>query len=852
MKPFSSMAIPHSDIREGRLTMEVFAADLWEVFKGRAPDEYKDPHIFFKKTYMTEGLKNLLYMTEKRLKGEGGDPIIQLQTPFGGGKTHSLIAIFHKAKEWGVNVVVFDGTALDPREVTPWEEIERQLTGKNELLKGRTSPGKEKLITLFWEHQPLLILIDEILQYTTKAASVQVGESTLASQLLSFMQELTGVVRSLDRTMLIVTLPSSILEHYDQSAERLFQQLQKVVGRMERIYTPVKEEEICSVIKRRLFTHINEGEARDVIEDFLDYAEREGVLSAEEKSAYREKFIRCFPFQPEVIDILYKRWGSFPTFQRTRGVLRLLSLVVYSLLNSGGPFIRLADFDLANDDIKRELIKHIGQEYDSVIAADITSLDSGAKKVDGDLGDAYTPFSFGTKAATTIFMYSFSGGVEKGATLREIKLSCAVPGNPSSIVAEAVSKLEERLFYLHEEGGKYFFTNQPNLNRILLTKMESISEEKLEEEEKIALSRNLSKRDIEIYIWPESTKDVPDTKRLKLIIMKELNEEECRKFLENYGEQPRVYRNTLIFLCPSEADRPKFINSLKEKIAWQLIDRDKTLNLTRKQLGEVRERMKRAESQVEEDVKTLYRLVLLPSREGLKSLDLGVPTYGADTSINERVLKRLKEEKELLEKISPLVIKEKYLKDRDYVETKNILESFFRTPGEIRLLSENPFREALIEGINQGLFGLGHLENGTVVCDALKSTANPELVEGEVIVKPDLCLEEKPEVTSEEMIQTSTSILGEETEEIEEPTTQEPVYEPVQKYKTIKLKLSVPAGRLSDVARMLNYLKRKFDKVDVTVEIYADGGEITVSEYEDKILEAIKQADISLEEESPE
>jgi predicted AAA+ superfamily ATPase len=125
MKPFSTIAIPHRDILEGRLTMDVFAADLWEVFKGRAPEEYQDSDIFFGKTYITDGLKNLLDITKKRLKGEGGDPIIQIQTPFGGGKTHSLIALYHKTKEWGVNVVVIDGSALDPKEVTIWEEIER-------------------------------------------------------------------------------------------------------------------------------------------------------------------------------------------------------------------------------------------------------------------------------------------------------------------------------------------------------------------------------------------------------------------------------------------------------------------------------------------------------------------------------------------------------------------------------------------------------------------------------------------------------------------------------------------------------------------------------------------------------
>ena len=125
MKPFHTIAVPHSDILDGKLTMDVFAADLWEVSQDRGPDEYRDSETFFRKTYETEGLQNILTMVRKRLQGKGGDAVIQLQTPFGGGKTHALIALYHKAKEWGTKTVVIVGTALDPR-VTLWGMIEEQ------------------------------------------------------------------------------------------------------------------------------------------------------------------------------------------------------------------------------------------------------------------------------------------------------------------------------------------------------------------------------------------------------------------------------------------------------------------------------------------------------------------------------------------------------------------------------------------------------------------------------------------------------------------------------------------------------------------------------------------------------
>lgn len=327
MKPFSTIAIPHEDILKGRLTMDVFAADLWEVSKGRGPDEYKDADTFFAKTYLTQGLGNLLRIVEKRLHGDGGDPVIQIQTPFGGGKTHALIAMYHKAKGWGAKKVVIAGTAPSAEDTTLWGLMEKQLTGKVERLSGKTAPGKDAIRALLSQNQPVLILMDEVLEYMTKAAGVNVAESTLAAQTMAYMQELSEVASTLDKVCLVITLPSSIVEHYDEGAERLFQQLQKVAGRVEKIYTPVQENEIAKIIRRRLFSDLDKSSAKEVVSRFMQYAQKEGIIPLDiEPSEYRNRFLDSYPFMPEVVDVLYHRWGSFPTFQRTRGVLRLLAL----------------------------------------------------------------------------------------------------------------------------------------------------------------------------------------------------------------------------------------------------------------------------------------------------------------------------------------------------------------------------------------------------------------------------------------------------------------------------------------------------------------------------------------------
>ena len=855
MRPFTTVAVPHDDILKEKLTMDVFAADLWQVYKGTAPAEYQDPREFFRKTFLTKGMSYLIDVVRNRLEGRGGDPVIQLQTPFGGGKTHSLIALYHKAKtEFNANVVVLSGTAFDPRDTFLWEEIERQLTGKVEILKGNISPGKEKLRKVLENHQPLLILMDEILEYTIRADGVKVGNTTLGDQTLCFVQELTETLPTLSNSVLVFTLPSSLLEHFDERGEKRFQQLQKFVGRMEKVLTPIEDEEVAHVIRRRLFKNVDESLAEEIIQEFIDYAEREGFLKMD-KVLYKQRFKASYPFQPEVIDVLYKRWGSFPTFQRTRGVLRLLALVVKSLKDSNLPFISLGNIDLSNEEIRRELIKHIGSEYDSVIAADITSSDSGAKKVDTSLGTSYLSFRLGTKIATTIFMYSFSGGPEKGANLGEIKLSCARPEFQSSIIVEALEKLRNTLFYLYDSESIYLFTNKPNLNRILLNKIDGISEARLIEVEEHLLRQIFKKSEhFDVYICPKDTKDIPDTEKLKLIIMEGNNPTMIKEFIETYGDRPRVYRNTMIFLCPLEGEKSKFLDMLRKKLAWEEIEKDRNLELTPDQKERVKNNIKTLNENIKERIKSVYRIIYLPNKDEPERIHLGAPTYIGKKEYTDEIYPRLKEEGKILEKISPHLLKEKYLKTKDYVNTKNILDSFYKIPGELRIKSKEVLARAIKEGVKLGEFGLGYLENGKIECKYYKTVAEPYFEETEVLIKKELCKEEKEEDKPEPIYgkpetQGKTVVEG----KVEEPSPPHTIIPEssatLPKYRQLSLKLSIPSGKFSDVVKTINFIKQKFSNVEIKIEISAKNGEILKTEYEDKIKEAINQLDLEIEEE---
>lgn len=845
MKAFQTIAIPHKDILEGRLTMDVFAADLYEVSQNRGPDEYRDAETFFRKTYLTEGLKNLLNIVGKRLNGKGGDPVIQIQTPFGGGKTHALIALYHKAKDWKAQPVVISGTALSPKE-TLWGVIEKQLTGKNESLTGNISPGKETIRKIFSEKQPLLILMDEVLEYATKAAGVKVGESTLAAQTIAFIQELTETAGILDKVCLVITLPSSIIEHYDESAERLYLQLQKVAGRVEKIYTPVEENEIAKVIRRRLFSDINEQEAKRVISEFIEYAEREGIIpTGTEPSEYRDRFMDSYPFMPEVLDVLYHRWGSFPNFQRTRGVLRILSLVIDSLKGRGRPFISLADFDLSNQEIRQELLKHIGTEFNSVVAQDITDADAGAKKVDLSLGSAYRGLNLGTRTATTIFLYSFSGGSERGATLGEIKRCATTTENPPSVIAEAIEQLKGKLFYLQTAGDKYLFSNQPNLNRILLTKMENIGTKEVSDMEYTLLKQSLEGGRFKVFIWEENTGNIPDSEELKLVVLKKGDNELIDSILKNKGASPRVYRNTLFFLYPMESERIGFVTTIKKKIAYDYIEQDKNLPLSDEQRKGIKRELKKIEEGLKESIRRLYRTLAIPDKSGVKVLDLGIPTFGEEKAIDYEVYEKLRAEGEILERIVPLLIKEKYLGDRDYLSTGQLYQSSLRTPGEPRPINKSVLEQGIAEGIQKGIFGLGEIEGGSPVCRYFREHAPVSFSDKEVIIREHICHEQKDkEERAEERKPLSSQATGQIfiSEDVKEERAGAVSTEGYR--ENLLFRFIIPKGKVSDIMRILNYLQSQFKTLEI--ELIATDGRISNQDLEDKVKEAFRQLGIEI------
>ncbi|MCY3548948.1 MAG: DUF499 domain-containing protein [Candidatus Poribacteria bacterium] len=754
LPPFETIAKPHSDIRTGNFTADAYAARLGQVVNNQGSREYRNPQQFFERTHITDGLKTLLSGVEGRLKGrnrQNKDPIIRLQTPFGGGKTHTLIALYHKTKEWNALPVVMVGSAMDPGHGdTFWGAIERQLTGNLQHFTMQVAPGSDSLADIFDRTQkPVLILMDEVLNYLERAAGVSVYESTLAEQTIAFMLSLTEAVASNKRITFVATLQESeiapIIEKFPLFTELL--------ARMRRVVTPVEETEIASIIRKRLFAEANSNEVKRITQEFAKYARQENILPPGiQESEYRKQFMESYPFQPEVIDVLYKRWGSFPNFQRTRGVLRFLSRVVHRASGKNRPYITLADFDLTDSDIRGELLEHIDAPYRGIINNDITGRTAGAKAVDKTSGGTYQHLALGTRTATAIFLYSFTGGMERGATLEEIKRSAAVLEHPAAIIDTAKHQLTEHLFYLRTKNRKTYFDTQPNLNRIVQTRMENVDPEvvkaRVAAQLRISFKAGREAR-LKIHCLPKDSMAVPDDETLKLIVLDRRDDAFCQDLIENRGETRRIYRNTLFFILPATGEATELKAETRKIIAYEEIKKDTSLNLSKEQKREVDDALKQSNSSLEGALRQDYRTVLVPQKDGFTEEDLGPRVVGMTPPFDEEVYDLLCVKNAIATNLGPQNIAIAYLQNNDTVSTVQLLNTSLRTPGEKRV-QRHTWIEGIRRGIETGIFGIGERAADKLVPRAF-NTALPEvtLTDAEVIIQPNLARES---ITPEEIL----------------------------------------------------------------------------------------------------
>src|SRR2546426_8390662 len=581
LKPWREVVTPHKDVASGRYQQAEFAADLWQVHLGEGTDEYKNPVEFFRRTYLTESLKGMLVGAVRRLAGQGGDPVLQLQTNFGGGKTHSMLALYHLfsgtapadlvgidavmqeagvAKLPVVKRVVLVGNKISPgnpvKKVdgtmvrTVWGELAWQLGGKKAFDRVRaddekaTSPG-DVLRELFKEYGPCLVLIDEWVAYARQLHDQSDLPAGGFETQFSFAQVLTESAKAAKSCLLGISLPASDTQGSPHTqaddvevggirGREALDRLRNVVGRVESSWRPATAEEGFEIVRRRLFEPLagpNAFKQRDVTA--RAFAHLYHAQSAEfppecRGGDYEKRIQAAYPIHPEIFDRLYTDWSTLVKFQRTRGVLRLMAAVIHSLWEKGdrNPLILPSTVPIDDARVQSELTRYLSDNWAPIIERDVDGPNSLPLKIDAEqpnLGKLHAT----RRVARTIYLGSAPTTVaaHRGLEDRRVKLGCMMPGESPAVFGDALRRLAAAATYLYQDGPRFWYATQPTVTKLAEDRAEQLNRDpiphKVAQELDERLRADLRKNGdfSRIHPLPRSGADVPDDLDTRLIVL---------------------------------------------------------------------------------------------------------------------------------------------------------------------------------------------------------------------------------------------------------------------------------------------------------------------------------------------
>ncbi|MBR1140431.1 MULTISPECIES: Swt1 family HEPN domain-containing protein [Bradyrhizobium] len=578
LRPWREVVTPHADVASGRYQQAEFAADLWQVHLGEGSDEYRKPAEFFRRTFLTESLKGLLVGGVQRLSGQGGDPVVQLQTNFGGGKTHSMLALYHLfggaspgelagvdavLAEAGVKAlpkarrVVLVGNKISPGNPvtkpdgtvvrTLWGELAYQLGGARAFARiakddeNATSPG-DALRELFVEYGPCLVLMDEWVAYARQLHDQSDLPAGGFETQFTFAQALTESAKLAKNCLLVVSLPASDtagsphtqaddVEVGGIRGREALDRLRNVVGRVESSWRPATAEEGFEIVRRRLFEPIS-GEMfkqRDLTaRAFGDLYQAQAAEFPPECHAgdYERRIQAAYPIHPEIFDRLYTDWSTLVKFQRTRGVLRLMAAVIHSLWEKGdrSPLILPSTVPIDDPRVQFELTRYLSDNWVPIIEKDVDGPNSLPLRIDGEVPNL-GKLSATRRVARTIYLGSAptTAAAHRGLEDRRVKLGCVVPGETPAVFGDALRRLASVATYLYQDGPRAWYATQPTVTKLAEDRAEQLKRDpdKVAAELEARLRADL-KRDGDfsrIHPMPRSGADVPDDYDARLVVL---------------------------------------------------------------------------------------------------------------------------------------------------------------------------------------------------------------------------------------------------------------------------------------------------------------------------------------------
>jgi len=761
--PWREIATPHKDVASGGYQQAEFAADLGQVFRGEGSDEYRDPKEFFRRTYLTEGLTSLLTLAVERLTGGGGEPVVGLQTNFGGGKTHSLLSLYHAfsgvtptdllgvepvLEKAGIRELpsvrraVLVGTSISPGRIhdkpdgtrvrTLWGELAWQLGGAAgyEMVaqddEKATNPG-DQLNKLFREFGPCLVLIDEWVAYARQLYGVEGLPAGSFDTHYSFAQALTEAAHAVDGTLVVVALPASDIEIGGEGGEETLKKLSNVVARKASPWRPALPEESFEIVRRRLFDEMTDPVTyanRDAtVKAFMDLYKAQGQEFPSDcrEADYGRLLASAFPIHPELFERLYEDWGSLEKFQRTRGVLRLMAAVIHALWERQDKSLMIMPGTVPIDDptVQRELTRYLEDNWVPVIERDV----DGAASTPLAL-DRATPglgrYSAARRVSRTIFLGSAAtvGTAHRGLEDQRIKLGCVQPGEGPAVFGDALRRLTDQAFFLYGDGQRYWYQVQPTVQRLARDRASALSQDGAFEEIVQRLRADRARGDFAgMHIAPADGGDVPDETEVRLVVLgpdtphtAKANDSPARvksaEILQRRGGGPRRFRNMLVFASADKTRLGELEDAVRQYLAWRsIVDDRENLNLDAFGLNQATAKRDQFNETVVQRMRETYMWALVPTQPDAQGqMEWDEVRLQPQDALAVRASKKLRSQDELITEYAPTLLRHELdripLWEGDHVGLKKLWEDFAQYLYLPRLRDSSVMLEAVRDGIS--------------------------------------------------------------------------------------------------------------------------------------------------------
>jgi hypothetical protein len=731
------------DIKYGRLEPARFTVELWQVLEGTADKIYTDPNLFLPHTYLTENMKYLLREALRRLSGKGGQPVFVLDTEFGGGKTHTILLLYHvfKSRDVGtsfirearlsyetgvIEVPKCRVLAIDCKKMsktTMWGEIAYRL-GRYEVFEEEdrgVKPVKDvgKMRSLLDE--PTLILLDELPHHLLQAEAIKVGDTNLSNLTVAFILSLVSVVSSTKDSILVISLTGKqkLYEEYSRklkhqigelAVEKVDSMARESLSRQAQYMVPMEKEEVAQVLKKRLIKSIKEPEMEDVVKSYHEYLLDRRIV---DDIKYRQRLKESYPFHPFLIDILYDRVSTIEAFNKTRGIFRLLSLMLHRIYRDRMECKLLSPGDILLED--SEILEELTNRLDRGSFRPVIETDCIEKA--GRL-DQSRNIPIVKRIARTIFLYSLIGAERvSGALPRDIKLGACHPGIDPGLVDEVLEEIDREFWYIKVEGGTYYFHTEPNINKIIYDYMGEVSDDEIRD----VISKKIQEilghtLNIKVVVWDsDGLEDGPEIK-LMVVDYRGLRPGDEKAIVEGLlerrdGGKIREYRNTIVFLLPDLNAVQSLENSARMLCAVKKAVKDQRIVLDKEKVKRLKEREGRCEENLRIDCMNVYSKIAFPRvGDGQITID---DLHGLDGKANltSVVFEKLKRIGKLIPESARLNPEElaRILQANKTMKIGDIYELFRKDRTKPFILSGETILETVKAGVIRGEFGYAEI-----------------------------------------------------------------------------------------------------------------------------------------------